>query len=123
MPATPVWKQHRFDDLRFHVRVRLVGVTEMEYEVRSLQPVGDGLWFVRTTWTTPGVTQDLKLATVLVTGAIKFHGACSCVFAEGALGSNRSDMVRIGELFSRLYDLATRLFQEDDPLFDARYLM
>lgn len=118
------WTERRFDDLEFHVRMRLGDKADAEYEVRSLRRVGSDLWFVRVSPQTKaeGVTQDFNLATRFASGTIVFHGSSHTEFGAGVSGGSRRDMTRLGPLFDRLYDLAIGLFRDADPNFDHRYL-
>ena len=118
------WTERRFDDLEFHVRMRLGDKADAEYEVRSLRRVGGELWFVRVSSVTKaeGVTQDIGTSTLFASGAIIFHGSSHADFGTGVQGGSRRDMTRLGPLFDRLFDLAIELFVAADPNFDRRYL-
>lgn len=111
------WQEHRFEDLELHVRVRSVyeGYT-MEYEVRPLCRVdhGDGPAFeFGTVGDSSRSTPDVESGIVSIKGLIKYDGCSDNWFEENLHACSRQEMVRLGELFTRLFDLAKALITGD----------
>lgn len=111
------WKIEKvFEDLELHVRAGLINSHVMEYEVRDMIIHDDGngppLKF-RTD--DGGITSDLNQAEILVKGSIKWDGCSHNNFGENGYlhACCKSEMVRFGELFSRLFDMAQELMPDN----------
>jgi hypothetical protein len=107
---TNEWQEHRYEDLFLHVRVKLANPSAMDYEVRDLVFCDDGtaplLKFVFGNTNEP--IADVEKATVLIKGFIKWDG-CSNNDFSSIHGCSRQEMVRLGELYTRLFDIAMKL--------------
>ena len=114
------WQEHLFEDIEFHVRVRLLSEYVMGYEVRPLIMIddGDGPPYKFQAREKDGVpenySKNLEEGDVYVRGEIKWDGCSHNYFqvsdehAGYIHACSRKEMVRFGELFNRLFDLAMK---------------
>jgi len=116
---TGEWQVQQWDDLEAHVRIRgiLGGDVILEYEVRTLiQHRGD--WAFETLSETGGgidYTTDAEKAIKLIYGNIKWDGCGHHYFGEsGYIHScgGEFQMVRMGEIYKRLYAWVNKLHPE-----------
>jgi hypothetical protein len=111
------WQIERvFEDLELHVRVGLVNSVVMDYEVRDMAVVGAVHGPSIKFRTADGdLTADPDQAEVLVKGTIKWDGCSHNTFGEGngyLHACSRAEMVRFGELFNKLFDMAQELMSD-----------
>jgi len=108
------WKIERvFEDLELHIRAGLVNSAVIDYEVRGLFLHDDGNGAPLKFRTEDGdMTIDLDRAEILVKGSIKWDGCSHNTFGDrnGYIHAcSRSEMVRFGELFNKLFEIAQEL--------------
>lgn len=111
------WKIERvLEDLELHVRVGLIDTHVIEYEVRDMILYDDGNGAPFKFCTVNGeITSDLDQAELLVKGSIKWDGCSHNNFGDenGYLHAcSRREMVRFGELFDRLFEIAQELMSD-----------
>lgn len=116
-PYPTAWANYAMKDLELHVRVRMQNDCVMDYEVREFTPynegVGDSHKFEMTAENGAiEYTADIEKSDKLIEGAIKWDGCSHNNFApdesnRGYIhGCSRQDLMRLGELYRRLFDIA-----------------
>lgn len=100
------WEERRFDDLLLHVRLRRSSVAAVDYEVRTLTVLDDGVGDSLKFETEGAPTADLGKATPLIKGFIKWDGCSHNDFPSYYHGCQREHLTRLGPLFDRLFDWA-----------------
>jgi hypothetical protein len=108
------WKVERvFEDLESHIIAGLANSVVMEYEVRDLIFADDGNGSPYKFRSEDGdLTSDATKAEILVKGTIKWDGCSHNNFGDenGYIHAcSRSEIVRLGEMFNRLFDIAQEL--------------
>lgn len=114
MTKPTAWQTHEFRDLDFHVRVCLRSPSWMDYEVRDVvgtDAEGDRLLLASAGGREDDQSHDPDAVAPLIVGSIKWDGCSHNTFTdEGYVpGGGRRDMVRLGALFDRLFDIALAL--------------
>lgn len=116
-PYPTAWANYAMKDLELHVRVRMQHDCVMDYEVREFTPyddgVGDSHKFEMTAENgAVEYTADIEKSAKLIEGTIKWDGCSHNNFApdesnRGYIhGCSRQDLMRLGELYRRLFDIA-----------------
>lgn len=116
-PYPTAWANYAMKDLELHVRVRMQNDCVMDYEVREFTPyddgVGDSHKFEMTAENgAVEYTADIEKSDKLIEGTIKWDGCSHNNFApdesnRGYIhGCSRQDLMRLGELYRRLFDIA-----------------
>lgn len=107
----PEWKQETWRELDVTVRTRTTGKAYMDYEVYSLYGIdSNGILLYTEKKDGPDLdpTEEINKAIPLMTGYIRFDGCSHNTFGEDGYihGCSQLDIVRLGEIFRRLWDIA-----------------
>lgn len=116
VPEGP-WTDHPMKDLELHVRVRMPNDCVMDYEVRVFKLYDDGIgdpykFEMEMENGSIEYTADIEKSVLLIEGTIKWDGCSHNNFTpndsnRGYIhGCSRQDLVRLGELYRRLFDIA-----------------
>lgn len=116
------WKEKPVPELEVHIRYRGGGADPsdprhsfMEYEVRETCFYHDRMTFAD--------GKDLEETEMMMSGTIKWDGCSHNYFGHEAdkteptgyiHGCSRQDMVRLGAIFDRLFDLATEIMPANE---------
>ena len=118
------WKTVRHNDLSFLLRYNLcegLGAV-LTFEVIEIvsdvdEDDSDLLFYEKDYRSSGDVTTDVEKAHHFIEGYLKWDG-CINYEIRADHGCGRKDVVRIGEMFNRLYDLGNRLMPNEDGYFE-----
>jgi len=117
-PAKSPWVERIYDDIELHARMRSINEACVEYEVRPLMFWDDGegspLKFEARGDGAVGPTHDIDKAEVLITGSIRFDGCSHNYFQDYIHGCGRDELVRLGALYTLLFDWAIEFMPENE---------
>lgn len=116
-PYPTAWANYAMKDLGLHVRIRMQNSAVMAYEVREYKHYDDGAgdthkFEMSVENGAVEYTSDIEKSDVLIEGSIKWDGCSHNNFApnepnRGYIhGCAREDLIRLGDLYRRLFDFA-----------------